>query len=76
MAPKFVRPQFQQTFSQAGKALPLPTEIVIILGTGLRKYWWLMLLIVFALTWLIRRRLRLPAVRFRYDARILKTKST
>jgi type II secretory pathway component PulF len=26
-------PQFQQTFAQAGKALPLPTEIVIFVGT-------------------------------------------
>jgi len=68
----FVVPQFQQTFSQAGKALPLPTEIVIILGTGLRKYWWLLLLSVFALTWLVRRRLKRPEVRFRHDARMLR----
>ena len=30
----FVVPQFQQTFAQAGKALPLPTQIVISVGTG------------------------------------------
>ena len=33
----FVVPQFQQTFAQAGKALPLPTQVVIVVGTGLRK---------------------------------------
>src|SRR5205809_2139829 len=32
----FVVPTFQQTFAQAGKALPLPTEIVVYLGTLLR----------------------------------------
>jgi general secretion pathway protein F len=65
-------PQFQQTFAQAGKALPLPTEIVIFLGTGLRKYWWLLLIIVFALVWFMRRRLRSPEVRFRWDGRLLR----
>jgi hypothetical protein len=30
----WVVPQFEQTFAQAGKALPLPT-LVVILGTGL-----------------------------------------
>ena len=36
----FVVPQFQQTFAQSGKALPLPTEMVVLFGTALRKYWW------------------------------------
>jgi general secretion pathway protein F len=68
----FVVPQFQQTFAQAGKALPLPTQIVIFVGTGLRKYWWLMLFVVLAAVWLFRRRLRRPAVRFRWDQRLLR----
>jgi general secretion pathway protein F len=68
----FVVPQFQQTFSQAGKALPLPTQIVILFGTALRKYWWLAIVTVFALVWLIRRRLQKPEVRFRWDGRLLR----
>ena len=68
----FVVPQFQQTFAQAGKALPLPTQVVIFVGTGLRKYWWLMLLVVIAAVWLFRLRLRRPAVRFRWDQRLLR----
>jgi general secretion pathway protein F len=67
-----VVPQFQKTFAQAGKALPLPTEIVIIAGTALRDYWWLMLLTVAAIVWLVRWRLRSPEVRFRWDARVLR----
>ena len=68
----FVVPQFQQTFSQAGKALPLPTQIVILFGTALRKYWWLAILIVVGLVWLVRRRLKKPEVRFRWDGRLLR----
>jgi general secretion pathway protein F len=68
----FVVPQFQQTFAQAGKALPLPTEIVIYVGTALRKYWWAMILVVAVLVWVVRRRLKSPAVRFRWDARVLR----
>jgi general secretion pathway protein F len=68
----FVVPQFQQTFAQSGKALPLPTQMVIIFGTALRKYWWAMIVAVVALVWLARRRLRSPTVRFRWDGRLLR----
>ena len=68
----YVVPQFQQTFAQAGKALPLPTQIVISAGTALRQYWWLMLIVVVGAVWLFRRRLRNPAVRFRWDQRLLR----
>jgi general secretion pathway protein F len=68
----FVVPQFQQTFAQAGKALPLPTQVVIFVGTGLRKYWWLLIGIAVAGVWLFRRWLRRPEVRFRWDQRLLR----
>jgi len=68
----WVVPQFEQTFAQAGKALPLPTQIVIFLGTGLRRYWWALIAVVVACVALIRRRLADPAVRLRFDARMLR----
>jgi general secretion pathway protein F len=68
----FVVPTFQQTFAQAGKALPLPTQVVIFVGTGLRKYWWLLLIFVVGVVWWFRRRLRRPAVRYRWDQRLLR----
>lgn len=68
----FVVPQFQQTFSQAGKALPLPTQVVIVFGTALRKYWWLAILIIAASIWLVRNRLKVPSVRLRWDGRLLR----
>ena len=36
----WVVPQFEQTFAQAGKALPLPTQVVIVRRHGLRQWWW------------------------------------
>jgi general secretion pathway protein F len=68
----FVVPQFEQTFAQAGKALPLPTQIVIFLGTGLRQWWWAVVAVIVACVSLVRRRLANPAVRLRFDARMLR----
>ena len=68
----WVVPQFEQTFAQAGKALPLPTMIVIFLGTTLKQWWWAGFAFIVLLIWWIRRRLRTPAVRVRWDARTLR----
>ncbi|TMH69765.1 MAG: type II secretion system F family protein [Betaproteobacteria bacterium] len=68
----FVVPQFQQTFAQAGKALPLPTEIVIFLGTFMRRWWWATLaVVVLGVVW-FRRRGKNPLVRRVRDARLLR----
>ncbi len=68
----FVVPQFEQTFAQAGKALPLPTEIVVFIGTGLRRWWWAIGALIVLLVMTFRRRLAKPSVRARWDARILR----
>jgi len=68
----FVVPQFEQTFQQAGKALPLSTAVVIFLGNGLRHYWWLIAGVVFLLAGWMRRRGRDPRVRRISDARLLR----
>ena len=68
----WVVPQFEQTFSQAGKALPLATTVVIYVGTGLKNWWWVIAGVVVFAVWQIRRRLAQPAVRHRWDARVLK----
>jgi general secretion pathway protein F len=68
----FVVPQFQQTFAQAGKALPLPTEIVVFIGTFMRRWWWAVLAaVVLFVTW-FRRRGTDPAVRRARDERLLR----
>ena len=68
----FVVPQFERTFSQAGKALPLSTATVIALGTALRDYWWALIAGVVALVAFVRLRWRSPRVRFKWDGRMLR----
>jgi general secretion pathway protein F len=68
----YVVPQFEQTFAQAGRALPLATQVVIFVGTGIKQWWWA--IATLAVLWFLwmRRRLRDPVVRTRWDARLLR----
>jgi general secretion pathway protein F len=68
----YVVPQFEQMFSQAGKALPLPTAVVIFVGNGIRRYWWAIVGGVFLAVGWFRRRGRTPRVRRIRDARLLR----
>jgi len=68
----YVVPQFQQTFAQAGKALPFATQVVIFAGTALKRWWWAMIVVAAALAWWLRRRFRDPAFKARVDARLLR----
>ena len=68
----YVVPQFQSTFAQAGKALPIPTQIVIVAGTFLRNWWWAVIPAAVLLVFAFRRRGRVPAVRRLRDARLLR----
>jgi general secretion pathway protein F len=43
----FVVPQVSQMFEQSGKALPLPTQLVIGAGNAVRSYWWALPLGIF-----------------------------
>ncbi|HET9045764.1 MAG TPA: type II secretion system F family protein [Casimicrobiaceae bacterium] len=68
----FVVPQFQQTFAQAGKALPLPTQVVVFIGTFMRHWWWAVLAaLVLSVMWFRRRRAN-PVVRRARDLRLLR----
>lgn len=67
----WVVPQFSQMFEESGKALPLPTQIVIAAGDGVRDYWWIMILAaVGTYSWFLRQ-MRVPASRYRWDQRLL-----
>jgi general secretion pathway protein F len=67
----FVVPQFSQMFEESGKALPLPTQIVIGLGDFLKDYWWALILGGYLIYMLMRRQLADPASRYRWDQRFL-----
>ncbi len=68
----FVVPQFQQMFQEAGKALPLPTQIVIAVGDYFRSYWWVLLAAVIVLRLWWKEQMSKPASRAKWDARFLR----
>ena len=68
----FVVPQFESTFAQAGKALPIPTQVVVVIGKFMRGYWWALLGLGFLFVMWYRRRGLLPAVRRRRDGKRLR----
>jgi general secretion pathway protein F len=68
----WVVPQFEATFAQAGKALPLPTLVVVTAGKFMRAWWWaLAAAVVLGVTW-YRRRGHNPSIRFARDTRLLR----
>ena len=56
----FVVPQFESTFAQAGKALPVPTMVVVLIGKFMRGYWWALLGCTFLFVMWYRRRGQRP----------------
>jgi general secretion pathway protein F len=67
----WVVPQFSQMFEESGKALPLPTQIVIAAGDVVRLYWWAMVLGGIGIYSWFSRQMRVPASRYRWDKRFL-----
>ena len=63
----FVVPQFQRLFDDAGKALPLATQIVIAVGDGFRYYWWVGAILFVLLSAIARQQLCQPESRARWD---------
>jgi general secretion pathway protein F len=67
----WVVPQFSQMFEESGKALPLPTQIVIGAGDFVRNYWWAMLATVIGVSAWFSRQMRIPQSRYRWDKWLL-----
>ncbi|MCC6194303.1 MAG: type II secretion system F family protein [Burkholderiales bacterium] len=68
----FVVPQFETTFAQAGKALPIPTQVVVAVGKFARNWWWAVAGVAFLAIMWYRRHGRVPSVRRARDARRLR----
>lgn len=68
----FVVPQFEQLFEDAGKALPVMTQVVIAAGELLRGYWWVLLLLLVAGLLVTRYLLSNPRNRYRWDHALLR----
>lgn len=69
----WVVPQFSQMFEESGKALPLPTQIVIGAGDAVRNYWWAMAIGVFGVYSWFARQMQQPLSRYKWDRRLLAT---
>lgn len=67
----WVVPQFSQMFEESGKALPLPTQVVIAAGDFFRDYWWAMAAAIFGVYAWFTRQMQAPASRYRWDKRLL-----
>jgi general secretion pathway protein F len=68
----YVVPSFTQLFADAGRALPLPTQVVMAVAEVVRSYWWLMgaAFVVAALP--LRALLATPAGRYWWDGLLLR----
>lgn len=67
----WVVPQFSQMFEESGKALPLPTQIVIGAGDAVRGYWWAIILGGVGIYVWFSRQMREPSSRYKWDKRVL-----
>ena len=67
----FVVPQFKEMFDSAGKALPVPTQIVVALAELLQGYWWLLLLILLGSIQFMKSQLSNPVSKKAWDGRFL-----
>jgi len=67
----FVVPQFTEMFESAGKALPVPTQIVVGLAEWLQSYWWMLVLIVVAVYGYMNFQLADPVTKKAWDKRFL-----
>lgn len=68
----FVVPQFTVLFEEAGRTLPLPTRVLVAVGTVLQRYWWVLLLLAGGSAYYLRRMLEDPGRRYHWDRRLLK----
>jgi general secretion pathway protein F len=63
----FVVPRFAQIFEEAGKELPLPTQVLMDVSQAFRSYGWLAALIIVAAVLLAGRWVRTESGRLRWD---------
>ncbi|MGZ4999175.1 MAG: type II secretion system F family protein, partial [Methylomonas sp.] len=68
----FVVPQFREMFDSAGKALPVPTQIVVGTAEFLQSYWWLLLALILGGVQFMRTQLADPVSKKTWDGRFIK----
>jgi general secretion pathway protein F len=68
----FVVPRFAQIFEEAGKELPLPTQILMDVSQALRDYGWIAAVVIVITVLLLSRWVRTESGRLRWDQWRLK----
>lgn len=68
----YVLPKFSSIFSELGKALPLPTQILLTFSDFLKSYWWIAFLLVTGGSLLFRNYVKTGKGRYNWDAFKLK----
>jgi general secretion pathway protein F len=69
----FVVPRFTEMFAEAGRELPLLTQVVVATGSLVEHWWWALLLGIGGLVYWFRQQWNDPVGRERWDARLLRT---
>jgi general secretion pathway protein F len=64
----YVVPEVVRVFEAGERELPILTRMLIAASDFLRAWWWLMLIVIAGVVWGLRRWLKDPAARYRYDA--------
>ena len=68
----YVVPEVVNVFRTGKQVLPLLTRVLIGMSDGFRKWWWLIFLGIFAISWGFRRWLENPLNRRRYHLMLLR----
>jgi len=64
----FVLPKFMTIFAELGKALPLPTQILLACSKALQSYWWIAALVMLTVWMIFRNYVRSAAGRYKWDS--------
>lgn len=64
----YVLPKFSVIFSELGKSLPLPTQIVLTVSNVMKSYWWIFVLVAIAAVMLFRAYIKSPSGRYNWDS--------
>ncbi len=68
----FVVPKMVEQFDTVGQQLPLLTRIVMSVSQFLSSWWWALAIATVLIIFLIGQALRSPAIRLRFDRRVLR----
>ncbi len=68
----FVIPKFSIIFSDMGQSIPLSTQILLGISELLQSYWWVILVVLGAAYFFLRKYLKTPAGRLKFDRKKMK----